>query len=202
MSHVLKSKMRIRNAVLDALSYGADGKKRSPSNGMIFRLLKKLDSQLDYLDPGDIDGLKKITDATLKLAALALPTAAQSEAIDKGIAPTNPGAMGNDLLNLLESHLVQRRAILARTLQPTESVVIDSIPNLSELAKVELSKRHASLTPPPAPGEGGVRGEIGGRAPTVSHTPTISPMRPIEIQVGTKNPSHPTRDVDELDFSE
>lgn len=177
-----KSRHRVRSMILDALAYGSRDR-RAPSHGAIFLLLKKLDGALRNVDDCDVESIKKIADTYLKLAAYAMPTAAQSEAIEKGIAPTNPGAVGNDLLNMLEAHLVQRRAILARSIQPTESVVIESIPNLSELARVELSKRRASFTPPPTPGvEGGVE-TIGGRAPTISQ-----PSSP-RIEVGTRDPS-------------
>jgi hypothetical protein len=187
--------------ILSALSYGMDGHKDlKPSNGAIYRLLKKLDSALEFVQEGDIDSIKKIADTYLKLAALAMPTAAQAEAIDKGINPSNTGLPVTNVLLLIESHLEKRRALLTQSI-PTESVVIESIPTLSELAKSELSKRHASLTPPPDPGLGDGVEKNGGRGPTVSNLSPTGISGTKQVDEAIKELPRETVDMEDLDFS-
>jgi hypothetical protein len=200
LSHVSRSKLRVRHVILDALSYGSDGRKRAPSNGAIIRLLQKLDSALDSVMDSDIDSIKKIADTYLKLAALAMPTAAQTEALDKGLAPGNI-LPAQDFLAVLEAHLVKRRQLLSKAI-PTESVVIESRPSLSDIARQELSKRHAKTTPSPAPGSMGGMDEIGGRVPTVSQVPPvgISGTKIVDAEIQALPLAHV--DVDDLDFSE
>lgn len=210
MSHVVKSRMRIRQTILEALSYGLDGNLggRRPSNGAIFKLLQKLARTLDAVHDADIDTVYKLTQAYLKLSALALPTVAQEDAIKKGIPMLGNAQSGAAILEAIQAHLIERRNLIAQSMPtkpiPTESVEIKSIPNLSELARKELKIRE-SLTPPPMPPPGGVVDKQTGRPPIHANS---SPNQPSSNQSGTNQVSidmskgKPTLAPEDLDFSE
>lgn len=173
MHYVTRSKADLRRAILNALTYGSKGGKQV-KNGAIYKLLAKLEQTLDlphlHLDP---ETLGKLVNAYLKLSALAITTAAQDEAIQKGISPVNQVPQGN-LILVLENYLQERRQLMAQgSAQVIESTTHgNNHANLKALAANELSKRHANQsgsknaqiigkdiasvdTPPPGSGVGG-----------------------------------------------
>jgi hypothetical protein len=199
---VSKSKLRIRTVIMDALSYGMDGKKRSPTSGAIYRLLKKLDASLGYIHDSDVDGIHKTAQTYLRLAALAMPTAAQEESIAKGLPISNNQGMGEAALAVIMNHLQERRALFAQSMQPkpihTHVEVTNEPIDIHSLARNELAKRK-SLTPPPAPGPGVVEREDGDRGPTISDIPVVENIDGTrQVQVSIKPPRGISRD--ELDF--
>lgn len=166
MGNVIKSKAKIRQQIIWALAHGTNG--RNPhTKGLIQLLTEKLEKALKDIDHLDTDGLTKLAQSVIRLSAIAMPTAYQAEALEKGLAPGS-GATNThqEIFALLERTLAERRQLLA-----SQATYIDVTPNVSretkDAARQELAKR---LTPPPACPQGGVRENVGSRGPTPAQT--------------------------------
>lgn len=187
LSKIPKSKMKIRQQIVYALAHGANGGRRD--NGIVMALLKKLDDAIDRIDPDNVDGLTKLATTVIRLSGLAMPTAYQAEALEKGLAPGDGQRQlsAGEVLQRIEEHLAQRRLLMAKT---TQVIDITPKPNASIIsqAKQELSQR---LTPPPVPPPRGGVDEDGDRPPT------HSPHSPQENINGTKQASI---SIEEIDF--
>lgn len=197
MSRVLKSKANIRKQIIFALSHGTD--RRNPNDkGIIEKLLKRVSQMLDSDMSLDPDVLAKLITGVVRLSAIAMPTAYQAEALDKGLTPgAAQGVNAQDLFALIERQLEQRRLLLA----PQQTQVIDVTPKSTESLKTQAMQELCQrLTPPPVPPPGLVVGKLGERGPTppqISSAENITGTKLETVSINFNDlPADPLPDMD------